>query len=233
MRVPAAIWSKDLQHQQPYQNLFHLTDVLPTLMNAANVHDNCSNKMDGISHWTALKNENIKGPRTGFLYNIDDDFGYYAIQKDGYKLVKGTTLGGIYDGFLGNIVNESPKPSLESRYKGIINSETHKALSKHSNKNRLNFERLVEFDKKAKVTCGKTNQNLKPCSPLTDVCLFKIDEDPCEMNNIAATKKGRRIVTDLNEIIQNYRKVMVPPRNQPKDPNSDPIFHNLTWTYWK
>jgi len=87
---------------------------------------------------------------------------------------------------------------------------------------------------KLKIECKKP-RNAVPCNPQSgQPCLFDIDADPCEYNNLA--DEMPRKVKDLLAIIEEYRAVAVPPINLDKsllnDPKSSPKFWNCTITNW-
>ena len=67
---------------------------------------------------------------------------------------------------------------------------------------------------KLKIECKKP-RNAVPCNPQSgQPCLFDIDADPCEYNNLA--DEMPRKVKDLLAIIEEYRAVAVPPINLDK-----------------
>ena len=55
-------------------------------------------------------------------------------------------------------------------------------------------------------------------------CLYDIDKDPCEFNNLA--------VSHLLERLAFCNGTAVPPRNLPPDPNGFPIQHGGVWVPW-
>ncbi|XP_002157149.3 arylsulfatase B isoform X1 [Hydra vulgaris] len=63
-------------------------------------------------------------------------------------------------------------------------------------------------------------------------CLFHIDEDPCEINDLS--KKFPEVLAELINRLNTYRQSMVPPRNNMTiDPRSDPKLHNGVWQPWE
>lgn len=233
MRVPAAIWAKNIPKNRVYDGLFHLSDVLPTLTEAAGIDLGCyTSNWDGVSQWSTLLDEDDEdGPRTGFLYEIDQIFSYYAIQEGGYKLVNGTTSNGIYDGYLGNFVLDSPRQDLDAHFDAIQESTTNQVLSQYSSDD-LTKDLVAELLDEAKVVCQEPDRSLKPCNATLAPCLFKIDDDPCETNNLAETSEGKQILQVLTALIEEQYKTALPPRNRDNDPRCDPMYYNYTWTNW-
>lgn len=66
------------------------------------------------------------------------------------------------------------------------------------------------------------------CKPMKEPCLFDIDADPCELNNLARAHPD--ILNNILNEINNLRKTAVPPNNTPLDPRGDPKNFNYVWT---
>ncbi|RWS27632.1 arylsulfatase B-like protein [Leptotrombidium deliense] len=69
------------------------------------------------------------------------------------------------------------------------------------------------------------------CKPHQEPCLFDIDTDPCEYNNVAHIYPD--IATKLWKKILKYNETAVPPGNKPNDPCSSPTLHGYTWSNWQ
>lgn len=67
----------------------------------------------------------------------------------------------------------------------------------------------------------------KECKPLEKPCLFDIERDPCEMDNIA--DENPHLLRTLEYRLEQYRKTMVPPLNKPPTRRSDPRYFDFTW----
>ncbi|CAN7997353.1 unnamed protein product [Ixodes pacificus] len=83
----------------------------------------------------------------------------------------------------------------------------------------------VRRHEEVQVSCGKTNGTV--CKPLLEPCLFRIDSDPCEIDNVA--NKYPEIMKLMTQRIEMHAKTMVPPINKPPTRKADPRNFNFTW----
>ena len=68
-------------------------------------------------------------------------------------------------------------------------------------------------------------------SHCTNYCLFNIDDDPCEINDLS--KEFPLMFERLLNKLSVYKRSMVSPRNNMTvDPKSDPMLHNGVWQPW-
>ncbi|CAL1272787.1 unnamed protein product [Larinioides sclopetarius] len=82
------------------------------------------------------------------------------------------------------------------------------------------------------IDCGKKPDNASTnCKPMESPCLFDIESDPCEYNNLAKTSP--QIAQELEELLNQYRMKAVPVRNQPMDPAGNPKYHGYAWIPWR
>ena len=84
--------------------------------------------------------------------------------------------------------------------------------------------------KNAVVTCDKPPSNPPECTKSAGPCLFDIEKDPCEYENLASQHED--ILQQLLAKLEGYRKSSVPPRNKPIDPKANPIYHGGAWVAW-
>ena len=84
--------------------------------------------------------------------------------------------------------------------------------------------------KNAVVTCGKPPSSPAECTKELGPCLFDVTDDPCEYVNQA--KSNPDIVNSLLKLLEEYKKTMVPPRNQPLDPKANPDNFGGVWSPW-
>ncbi|GFY50227.1 arylsulfatase B [Trichonephila inaurata madagascariensis] len=81
------------------------------------------------------------------------------------------------------------------------------------------------------VDCGSKQENGTICEPLKASCLFDVENDPCEYNNLA--KSMPEIAQKLEELLNQYRIEAVPIRNLPMDPAANPKYHGYAWVPWR
>ena len=143
---------------------------------------NSTSKLDGISIWQALSNDEIS-PRKSILHNIDDIWGSSALAKGDWKVVKGTNYKGAWDGWYG------PAGDRDARsydYKAIRNCYSGRALQA------INMlpttADITRMRSESNIDCSARMANLKQgtdCKPLIQPCLFNVRDDPCEKYNLA------------------------------------------------
>ena len=77
------------------------------------------------------------------------------------------------------------------------------------------------------VKCAKRNDSLPPCTNQTSPCLFDLEADPCEYNNIALDQPT--LVKSLLAELMQFAKAAQPPRNCPGYKWANPIYHGGAW----
>ncbi|XP_031839749.1 arylsulfatase B [Nomia melanderi] len=221
VRGAGFIWSAKLLPEPGRlgSQMFHVTDWLPTLLDAAGGNP-WDLSIDGMNLWDALKN-NDESPRKTVLHNIDNIYGISAITHRDYKLIKGSTYEGQWDGWYGPSGREWAYDVPR-----VISSLAGRAVASIGLK--LAPKRIRELQSSVMVKCPPRNETLPPCKPLKAPCLFDIRRDPCEGNNIA--KLFPEIVNDLWEEIQRLNDSSVHPGNLPWDQKANPVFWDHTWT---
>lgn len=98
---------------------------------------------------------------------------------------------------------------------------------------RLNFSNSAALSpslKSAIVTCPPPPAKRAECGHKDGPCLFNIDKDPCEHTNVANQEKD--VLEMMLQLLEKYKKTMVPIRNKPYDHRANPKFHNGLWTAW-
>ncbi|KAG8222731.1 hypothetical protein J437_LFUL008127 [Ladona fulva] len=246
VRGAGLIWSPLLNNGKGRvsNQLMHITDWLPTLISAAGGDAFSSNgtngKIDGVDAWRALK-EDLPTSRAEVLHNIDDIYGNAALTVGDWKVVKGTTYQGSWDGWYG--------PSGRGRnfvygMDLVMHSKCGRALASIGYP--LSREQMSKTRMEAQVSCDEepvegssteygyydyqtTEAAMEvPCEPLRSPCLFNVKDDPCEKRNLA-----QRFPEKLTELLQRldwYNSTAVPPANLPIDPRANPKLWQYTWT---
>ncbi|CRK99551.1 CLUMA_CG012868, isoform A [Clunio marinus] len=227
VRTNAVVYAPFLKKSKELTNqLFHVSDLLPTLMNLAGIKLNNDMKLDGVDQWKVI-NEGAKTTRTS-IENLDNisSFGSYISQQ--YKLVRGTT-NNEYDGWLSN-KSEGIIDGVTYVAK-VLTSETSIAILKVSPDKPLTIPKIYELRQKATVNCGNSVDENKSCDLTKAACLFNINEDPCEQNNVA--ENFPLIYRRLLELYDEAVATAVPSRRKSFDPACDPINFDFNWQWWE
>ncbi|XP_074032233.1 arylsulfatase B isoform X2 [Leptinotarsa decemlineata] len=221
VRGAALIWSALInKSQRVADQMMHVSDWLPTLIEAAGGDVSSISDIDGISTWTALSNDE-KSNRTDVLHNIDDIYGNAALTVGPWKLIKGTTYDGTWDSWYGPSGRDY-NYSLSL----IENSAAGQALRAiNKSASRLKMEALRG---EATIDCTPPVNSTGNCYPLESSCLFNILTDPCETNNLA--NEYPHILQSMEGVLERYNKTAVPPGNLPLDPRGDPKNWDYVWT---
>ena len=186
-----------------------------------------SNLIDGFNAWDVLSTKQETPRRTEVLYDIHPVNSYAALRVNNMKIILGSQ--GMRNNWYpppqnsqqemtpncGNAVDESLDPCM-SELPALISTALH---------------REVYTGTPIVVDCGERPPNaLTNCDPAIAPCLFDLDADPCEYNNLASFMP--EIVTELLEKLAKYNATAVPQKDEPDDPNSFPIHHCGTWGPW-
>ncbi|KAH8401742.1 hypothetical protein KR009_007590 [Drosophila setifemur] len=228
VRAAGLIWSPLLKKSQRVANqTMHITDWLPTLLEAAGgapALANLSQGIDGQSIWQALTNDEAS-PRLKVLHNIDDIWGSAGVSVGDWKLVKGTNYNGRWDGWYGPAGDRDPHlydwPLIPKSRAGKA-LEGLKMLPCRADQQRLRAA--------ATVFCQGQSSQGSSCkaTAFSAPCLFNIRDDPCEQFNLA--EQYPKVLSALMEELMYQNSTAVPPSNKPGDPRADPRYWNFTWT---
>lgn len=174
IRQSALIYSPMLSLQQRVSNqLFHVSDILPTLVEAAHLKWPTKDIifMDGINQWNALNtNDDVRASIYGDNFYISNN----------WKLSYGTTSTDIYDTSSNqrDMDSDKKKYDFKTYVKSIISSEIHVVLGEMPTReimlmrNRARVHCNIEQEVVVDVRCNQT-------SP----CLFDLLNDPCELDD--------------------------------------------------
>ncbi|CRK98409.1 CLUMA_CG011767, isoform A [Clunio marinus] len=201
------------KNQRIWDGYIHTADVLPTLASAAGIQ---IGDVEGYDMWGAIVRDK-KSPRTEVITSFDNVFQFASIISDGWKFVNGTTLGGIYDGYLGIIPEYELKPKT---YADIISSSTVGKILENYGKP-LTRGKISNLRRKGKTDCNENRNPINTCEPLVSPCLFNIERDPCERHNLADEKSNmvEKFIQRMVEIDENAAPTR---RTFVDDPASDP-----------
>ncbi|CAH2062769.1 unnamed protein product, partial [Iphiclides podalirius] len=212
VRGAALLWSPLFTNKpRVATQRLHISDWLPTLIAAAGGNVRELGDIDGVNQWTALS-EDLVSERKSIVHNIDDIYGSASITVDQWKLHMGTNYNGAWDNWYGPSGREgSYNVDL------VYTSDAGRAIDK------LGLmptrEKTLTLREEATVKCNASIVAI-PCQPLLAPCLFNIEEDPCEMRNLADLEPVTLAL--LVEELQRANRTAVPPKNRPGDPFGDP-----------
>ena len=92
----------------------------------------------------------------------------------------GTTYDGQWDGWYGPSGRD---PSYIYDYQNILISPTSLSLQSINHTMPKKAE-MADLRRSMDVQCPPENRNSSACKPLEEVCLFNINDDPCEFYNV-------------------------------------------------
>ncbi|GAB0100714.1 hypothetical protein DMENIID0001_167970 [Sergentomyia squamirostris] len=227
IRVAAAVWSPMMEVRHGMSNqLIHNSDWLPTFLAMAGIRP--VRNLDGFNIWPTLQ-KGLPTPRQTIIHNIDPIDGYSSFTNKGWKFINGTTLNGTYDGWLWSRSKYS-NPLANKYPELVMASDTWKSLSPFALR-QLTPGGINKIRKNARVICQPKIPFSIGCNPLFGPCLFKIIDDPCELNNLITTFPMQAY---LMKVMLNKEKAnIVYPINRPSDYEAcNPDLYNGTFTWW-
>lgn len=231
IRSSAAIWSTEFERLgSVWKQRFYIGDILPTLAAAAQIQLNDSLQLDGLNLWSALK-YGYESVEREIVHNIDDVVPYLSYTHGKWKIVNGTTVKGLYDDWLGKRSSDAIDPRAAHYEETIRNTSVWQQLQRlrgHVPEINISSLRL-----EATLKCPEVDATSRPCQPLIAPCLFDIDEDPCERNNLYEEHRNESFVLELWQRIEQYGRLARQPGNKPDDPMCDPRYYNNEWTWWQ
>uniref|UniRef100_W8B3Q6 Arylsulfatase B n=1 Tax=Ceratitis capitata TaxID=7213 RepID=W8B3Q6_CERCA len=239
IRSSGAIWSPLVENLGiVWKQQLYIGDLLPTLAAAANIPlDTQQMQLDGLNLWSALK-YGYDAVEREILHNIDDIYDYVSYGKGKWKFINGTTNNGTYDNWLGvrhNASDEEIDPRATHYEELIMNTTVWQQLSEINAHNALaRVVNITGLREEAGIYCLHANaSDGVACDPLLGPCLFDIDVDPCEQNNLYDTMSDGKVVQEMLARIEHFRETQHPPNNKPLDPKCDPRLYNGEWTWWQ
>uniref|UniRef100_A0A8W7P7P4 Sulfatase N-terminal domain-containing protein n=1 Tax=Anopheles coluzzii TaxID=1518534 RepID=A0A8W7P7P4_ANOCL len=223
LRAAGFIWSPLLQNvSRVSHQMVQVCDWLPTLYEAAGGNVSAlPTDLDGISVWHELSS-GAPTRRIEILHNIDDIWGTAALTVGNWKLVKGSHYNRTWDGWYGPAgIRDEKAYALDT----LANSPAGKVMEELSLL--PTPERITQLRREATVSCGAGAHMASECDPLERPCLYDVESDPCEYNNLA--EEHLHILQSLLARLADYNSTAVPPSNLEDDPRGEPQHWNFTW----
>ncbi|PSN49059.1 hypothetical protein C0J52_10595 [Blattella germanica] len=190
-----------------------------------------SHDMDGLNQWEALL-YNQASPRREILHNIDEQSRTAAIRFHNWKLVIGTIRKGALDGYFGDVTKDLPNPPYNES--SVVLSLTGRSITAASSSVYIHPTRShqIPFIRSSAVVQCTTNFSYGiPACKGDELCLYDIDNDPCESNNLAGTHYN--VAQHLRTLLQSHRATLVKQTNiLPDTYGADPKRWNNTWNSW-
>ncbi|CAG0893734.1 unnamed protein product [Cyprideis torosa] len=262
-RVPGFIFSPLISARSRLSSkLTHMVDWFPTLYAAAggNVSEILSQtELDSFDQWKWLAEG--EGPvgdygiREEMLYNIDENIPTAAIRIGKWKYITGPQMMNnvIWNVSLNGWFGDSGRLNLTTQedldaYNDVLEwtSQMNLAGQILSRKGWLpSGEIMEELRAAAEVQCNDDDGNGGLCDPGVAPCLFDIEADPCEKNNLLASDhelcdpESGLDCEKVAEMLRNRigyftENVMIPSvlDGTERDPKANPDSHGGFWTNW-
>lgn len=226
VRGVSFIWSPLIRKPRVAHQLMHVSDWLPTLYSAAGGSVSDLGDIDGLDMWNSLLKDSAS-PRLEVLHNIDPIWNVSALRYGDFKYVQGSYANGRFDNWYRPAGLTHPSTGESSVRDNFVDKNGIFGTECAASEIFLALGRSlpVRRHEEVQVSCGKTNGTV--CKPLLEPCLFHIDSDPCEIDNVA--NKYPEIMKLMTRRIKMHAKTMVPPINKPPTRKADPRNFNFTW----
>lgn len=227
IRTPGIIWSPVLR-RHVYDQLIHITDWMPTLISAAGGSLQ-GILLDGVNQWKALLGSE-PSRRREVLLQYDEVRHIYAVRRDNWKINNGSNFGGEADGYYGHSGRDFAQPPYNIT--AVIHSLTGEAIASLLSSSIPDEEEMLQLRAKSTLKCT-VEPDSTPCDPVINSkpCLFDLETDPCEMNNLADSHP--EVLLEMLALVGKYEATLVPQINKPADvEGSDPRKFNNTWSPW-
>lgn len=242
IRVPAFVWSPLLsQRGHVFDGLVHVTDWLPTLISAVSktsprslLTDHEIKAIYGMSMWDSWSKQS-ESTRKHVLHNIDPIERVSSLRVGKYKFLSGgaqADLSGWYGDRIDINISTFRTPAESQSFIFTLREES---LARRT---LAMIGRVPTYDnfEATSVTCYKPSGELKrltPCDLQIEECLFDIEEDPCEINNLARDTSHSLVLREMRRMVREYESSARQPRTLPVDPASDPSLHGGVWSPWQ
>ena len=239
VRGTGFLWSPLLEKSGYVSDkMMQIMDWVPTLLSVAGYNmSSLPMTIDGYDLWHMLSVNEDDTFREEMLLNHDPILKYKGIRVKNFKLIKGTDRG--YSGWYkpGQVKVNKDDLDIDNEILDPPNEEwkAEKAPASMFQSDLLDI--LYSIGRKVRkaepviVNCGPKPSNAsKNCKPTKAPCLYDIEADPCEYNNLADTMPYA--VEELLTRLKAYEATSVYPKNKKGDPAGYPSKHGYAWTPW-
>jgi hypothetical protein len=145
-------------------------------------------------------------------------------------LFLGSNLDGKADGYYGHSGREFAQPPYNIT--AVMHSLAGEAISSLFPSSLSDEEEILQLRAKSTLNCTMPTDST-PCDPVisSKPCLFDLETDPCERNNLADSHP--EVLLQMLDLVKKYEATLVPQLNKPADvEGSDPRKFNNTWSPW-
>ncbi|XP_064478905.1 arylsulfatase B-like [Ornithodoros turicata] len=228
VRVPAFIWSRLLNStRRVSKQMMHVTDWLPTLYVAAGgnkMNLGTAATLDAVDMWAALNDPVMPSPRYQIIHNMDLARHSFAIT---YKNHKGIFQEKEVPRFSGWYPVPGPQPRSQCYIYRATKGIAFKVLRK------LHGRKFILSDptKQGSILECPTIEGANPCNVTESPCLFDLDTDPCEQDNVA--DKNPKIVQTLTDIVAKGTSYVPWEGELIPDLDCDPGVFGGAWVSWR
>lgn len=144
----------------------------------------------------------------------------------------GTVRNGAFDGYFGDDGQDPSYPAYNET--SVVQSMAGRSIIAASSSVYINPTRAHQISfirSSAQITCPSNNSlGIPPCSG-QEMCLYDIETDPCESNNLARAQ--RSVALQLRSLLLVHRNTLVKqPNLSPDVKGADPRRWNGTWSPW-
>ncbi|XP_025421961.1 arylsulfatase B-like isoform X2 [Sipha flava] len=242
VRGVAAIWSPELSKKHRVsENLFHITDWLPTLYTAAGGNVEDLGQIDGVNQWTSLTNTSEQ-MRSKILININEKIGEEALIFKQWKVVKSNRTSGFsyFLRYSGDPGNKGPDYNMSNVVNSLAGSHLSKIncmVSKKDCTDAMTTRNLFYNVRSQATIINKCTERISHLNPKDEhyecfdgYCLFNVYQDPCEYRNVGIQHED--ILNTTIYMLDRFRKELVKQSSPSIDLNSDPHNYDGYWETW-
>ncbi|XP_065220980.1 arylsulfatase B-like [Planococcus citri] len=231
VRGAAAIWSPLFKRVGHVSNeLFHISDWLPTFVSAAGGDPSTIENIDGINQWDILTGNLIKTERKEVLVNVDFEKNSSAIILDNWKLIKrNATFRPSFADMYAGVSGRAETPTYDVN--AVLTSPTNLLIGQNDS---TTGNRFLQIRDEAKID-SKCRERISS-QPESNVikclgnCLYDLEKDPCELTNVAEQNPTK--VKEMESRIAYFESITEPQQSRVNDPKADPSLWGGYWTPW-